>query len=387
MEEPINILIVDDDAVDRMAVQRALRSASVDVVVSEAQDYDSAIAALKAASFDCVFADYRLPDKDGLILVQDLRQQEVKTPIVMLTGQGDEQLAVELMKAGATDYLAKSKISPDILARTLRNAIRLHQAEMEANRAKQQQEQLARQREDFVYRLTHDLRTPLVAADRMLHLLQQEAFGPVTAEMVEALSTMMESNRNLLQMVNTILEVYRHDAGYKTLTFASCNLQQLVQDVAQDFIPVAEEKGLSLHLDFSEGTVDGRVVTIQGDCIELQRVLSHIVGNAIKFTQSGSITLRLIGASIVAASNPDTFNAESFVCIEVEDTGVGIAPADQETLFERYRQGDTKRAVSGLGLYLSRRIIEGHNGTIAVQSELGRGTLFTIRLPIQRELR
>lgn len=382
MEVPVNILIVDDDAVDRMAVQRALRSANVEVLVSEAQDYESAIAALKTASFDCVFADYRLPDKDGLMLVQDLRQQGVKIPIVMLTGQGDEQLAVELMKAGATDYLSKSKLSSEILARTLRNALRIHQAEMEADRAKQQQAQLARQREDFVHRLTHDLRTPLVAADRMLTLLQQEAFGPVTPEMVEALSTMMESNRNLLTMVNTILEVYRHDAGSKTLTFASCELQELVQDVAAEFRFAAEEKGLSLHLDFSQGIAAGRETTVHGDCLELQRVLSHIVGNAIKFTHTGSITLRLIGAPLEVTSSAGI--DEPCVAIEVEDTGVGISPKDQETLFERYRQRDTKRAVSGLGLYLSRRIIEGHNGTMTVQSEVGKGTLFTIRLPVQR---
>lgn len=138
MEETVTILMVDDDEVDRMAVCRALKSAGIKMNWSESNNCASAIALLQQQEFDCVFLDYRLPDGDGLSLVQQIRGLGISTPLVVLTGQGDEQIAVQLMKAGACDYLSKDKISPDALYHILRQTIRLHQAEMSAARANQQ---------------------------------------------------------------------------------------------------------------------------------------------------------------------------------------------------------------------------------------------------------
>ena len=377
MEEYFKILVIDDDEVDRMAVRRALRAANIQADFIEAWDYSSAISILQDSVFDCIFVDYRLPDKDGLVLVQDLRQSGVKTPLVVLTGQGDEQIAVELMKAGATDYLPKSKVLPESLARILRNAVRIYRIEMEAESAKQQREQLARQREDFVYRLTHDLRTPLVAADRMYTLLKQDAFGTLSPEMIDAINIMTRSNQNLLQMVNTILEVYRHDAGHKTLSFGSCDLAQIIQEVVQELSPLAQEKSLNLEIDFTNQ--NSQPVVIMGDRLELQRVLTNLVGNALKFTDQGSIIVRL--SSKNALTDPVSEETGAIAVIEVQDTGSGITPEDQKVLFERFRQGENKRSGSGLGLYLSRRIVEAHNGAIHVQSELGKGSTFVIQLP------
>src|ERR687886_1294695 len=175
MDKIIKILIVDDDAVDRMAVKRSLKSAGVSVEVTEAEDCADALAKLSVSKnstqdpakltkenksqhlreveetekglllnqifeckFDCVFLDYGLPDGDGLSLVQNVREAGLKVPLIVLTGQGDEQIAVELMKAGASDYLSKSKLSPETLSRSLRNAVRIYRAEREAALVAQQ---------------------------------------------------------------------------------------------------------------------------------------------------------------------------------------------------------------------------------------------------------
>ena len=132
MEEIIKILVVEDDEVDRMAVRRALKTAGLSVEMIAAIDCKSAISTLNEQSFECVLLDYRLPDGDGLHLVQEIRSSGSKVPLVVLTGQGDEQIAVELMKSGASDYLSKSKLSPETLSRSVRNAVRIYRAETEA---------------------------------------------------------------------------------------------------------------------------------------------------------------------------------------------------------------------------------------------------------------
>ena len=135
MEETVKILVVDDDEVDRMAVKRTLIAAGVKMELSEANGCAEAIATLQQQQFDCVFLDYLLPDGDGLGLVQRIRASGATVPLVVLTGQGDENIAVQLMKAGAYDYLSKSQLSVESLSQTLRNAIRLHKAEMAAQEA------------------------------------------------------------------------------------------------------------------------------------------------------------------------------------------------------------------------------------------------------------
>lgn len=132
MEEIVKILVVGDDEVDRMAVRRALKAAGVQMELSEADGCAEAIAALQKQPFDCIFLDYHLPDGDGLSLVQQVRSLGITVPLVVLTGQGDEQIAVQLMKAGACDYLSKADVSPDSLYQILRQTIRVHRAEMEA---------------------------------------------------------------------------------------------------------------------------------------------------------------------------------------------------------------------------------------------------------------
>ena len=135
MEEIVKILVVDDDKVDRMAVRRAFMAAGVQMEMSEVDSLATAIAALQQQPYDCVFLDYRLPDGDGLSLVQQVRSLGITVPLVVLTRQGDEQIAVQVMKAGACDYLSKDKVSPDALYQILRQTLRVHRAEMEARLA------------------------------------------------------------------------------------------------------------------------------------------------------------------------------------------------------------------------------------------------------------
>jgi signal transduction histidine kinase/DNA-binding response OmpR family regulator len=134
-ERGIKVLVVDDDDVDRMAVRRALKATGLDASITEADSAEAALARLAKEHFDCTLLDYRMPGSDGLDVVRAARERGLQTPFVMLTGFGDEQTAVELMKAGAADYIPKSSLTPERLALSLRGVLRVHQAEIDANRA------------------------------------------------------------------------------------------------------------------------------------------------------------------------------------------------------------------------------------------------------------
>ncbi len=366
------ILAVDDSPDNLFLIQTILDDKGYEITLAE--NGQSALAQIEKNPPDLILLDVMMPGMDGYEVTRRVRANQARLgfiPILLITAH-QQSSVVEGLDAGADDFIRKPVDMDELLAR-VRSLLRLKHSIDE-------QQQMSRQREDFVSRLTHDLRTPLVAADRMLNLFLQEAFGPVTSEMTEAFEVMIRSNKNLLQMVNTLLEVYRHDAGSKTLTFSPVDLREVVQEVVQELEPLVQAQNLSLQVEVPSVSETSALNTVVlGDRLELRRVLTNLVGNAIKFTDTGSITIRLFGGT---SDEVDGDQSPNWLRLEVEDTGSGIPPEDQAGLFERFRQGDHKRAGSGLGLYLSRRIVEAHRGSIRVQSQVGLGSKFTIRLPM-----
>jgi signal transduction histidine kinase len=136
-------------------------------------------------------------------------------------------------------------------------------------------------------------------------------------------------------------------------------------------------KGLALNLTLV-GVTDETSLWIRGDRLELRRLLTNLIGNAVRYTDTGSVELRLC---YLTRDSPEN----SSIILEVEDTGIGIAPEEQELLFERFRQGHHQRRGNGLGLYHSHQIVEAHHGTIKVESEVGKGTLFVIQFDLLPE--
>ena len=368
MLNQLKILIVDDEEADRITVRRLLKRSGMETQITEAADYEEAKEKMSNNLFDCVLIDYLLPDQDGLTLVREIRQQGLKIPLIVLTGHGDEEIAVDMMKAGASDYLSKFRLTPSRLNQAMQNALRIYEAEQEAAIAKQEKEHLAKQKEDFIARMTHDLRTPLVSANHILQLFQEGLYGEITPEMSRVIQVIIRSNRNLLEMVSNLLEVYFHENGEKKLNFTKFKIIDLLEEVFQELAPLAREKGLELSLN-AENTGE---IFLNGDILELRRVFSNLISNGIKFTEQGYVKIHLIPAT----------EEDAFVTIVVEDTGIGIAAEELPRIFDRLYSGSVETSTSGLGLYLSRRIIDAHGGTIAVTSELERGSSFSVRLPV-----
>ncbi|MTJ54031.1 hybrid sensor histidine kinase/response regulator [Anabaena sp. UHCC 0253] len=359
------ILSVDDTKDNLILVKTILESEGYDIdSVSNGQ---AALEKVVELPPDLIILDVMMPGINGYEVTRRIRNNpEINyIPILLLTAF-HESSVVEGLDAGADDFIRKPFDTEELLAR-VRSLLRLKHSIDE-------QEKMTRQREDFVSRLTHDLRTPLVAADRMLNFFLQEIFCQISPEMKQAINVMIRSNQNLLDMVNTLLEVYRFEAGKKNLNYESCNLITIASEVVSELTPLALEKNLVLKLDTHQLSPTGNNTGIvNGDRLELRRVLNNLIGNAIKFTDTGSIEIR-----ILETSSP---HHPSEVIIEVQDTGYGIAPEDQGTIFERFRQGRNKRSGSGLGLHLSQYIMEAHGGKIELSSALGKGSTFTLRLP------
>ncbi|WP_138498031.1 hybrid sensor histidine kinase/response regulator [Nostoc sp. PA-18-2419] len=367
------ILVVDDSPDNVFLIKTILEEEGY--TINTAENGISALAQLQASPCDLVLLDLMMPGMDGYEVTKYIRGKMKLSqyiPILLITAHDTPNVAHGL-DLGADDFIRKPVTVDELLAR-VRSLLRL-------KRSMDERDEIARQREDFVSRLTHDLRTPLVAADRMLMLFQQGALGALSPQMQEVIAIMARSNINLLSMVNTLLEVYRFEAGRKTLALQPINLAHLLQEVVGELTPLAQEKTLSINLKLSE---ELNTNTALGDRLELHRLFTNLIGNAIKFTESGSVTIRLTSQTQFEKNSQYQFSGKSdadYISIEIADTGPGVSFEEQSTIFERFRQGSHKSSGSGLGLYLARRIIEAHQGVILLNSELGKGSKFIVLLP------
>ena len=340
------ILAVDDIPDNLLLVQLALEQEGYQVIL--AHNGESALKQIKQAPPSLILLDVMMPGMDGYEVTRRIRQDKniPFIPILLVTAREESSL-VEGLDAGADEFVRKPFQIDELQAR-VRSMLRLKET--------------IDQRENFVSCLTHDLRTPLVAANRMLDLIAQEAFGGVTGEQEEAIANIVSSNQNLLEMLNKLLETHQYELGQKILSFIPVELEQLILDIVTELKPLAEHKGLELQTNLSSEA------TVKGDRLELRRVFTNIIGNAIKFTDKGQVEIAL-------SSNEDE------VFVKVRDTGIGISPQEQLTVFQRYHQGNHRRSGKGLGLYLCQQIVHAHEGKITVDSEVGKGTTFTIYLP------
>jgi signal transduction histidine kinase len=376
LPDNVKILAVDDIP-DNLFILESLLSDVPEYSVSCVEDGQTAIKKVIENPPDLILLDVMMPGIDGYEVTRRIRSNKSLPyiPILLVTAHDHSSLA-EGLDSGADDFIRKPFDIDELMAR-VRSLIRLKQSLDE-------QREMIRQRDDFVARLTHDLRTPLVAANRMLSLCVEGTFGTDLESISEALSSMITNNQNLLKMVNTLLQVYRHEAGHKKLVCSAFSVYELASEIVKELMPLADEKQIDLSIEMFSSEGDPLSETdavgaywIEGDRIELRRLLTNLLGNAIKFTDTGYISVQL-------SINPNAEQLPSSEAIEIaiKDTGPGIEEEAQKQIFEWFYQGAHMKAGSGLGLHLSKRIAEMHNGTLTVESAVGKGSTFTLALPL-----
>jgi signal transduction histidine kinase len=231
-----------------------------------------------------------------------------------------------------------------------------------------QLEAASQHKSEFLANMSHELRTPLNAIIGFSEVLAQGMFGAINEKQTEYLHDILESGRHLLSLINDILDLSKIEAGRMELELTEVDLPQAIQNALTLVRERALRRGIALH-----HAIDDRVSDIRADERKVKQVLLNLLSNAIKFTPEGG--------RIEVRATP----ADGMVEVAVTDTGVGIAPEDQEAVFEEFRQvgtADKNAEGTGLGLALSRKFIELHGGKIWVHSEVGRGSTFTVTLPV-----
>ena len=227
------------------------------------------------------------------------------------------------------------------------------------------QKEIETLKEDFIATLTHDLKVPIVAEANMLDLLLAQRFGNITEKQEEALINMKSSNKELIELVQTVLETYKIKATGVSLYREKFELNSFLSDILSEMEPIAEQTNNSLQLETNEE------IYLKADKIQLKRVLKNLINNALSYGANGT------NVEIKA------FLSETEVIITVKDYGKGIPADDIKKIFQKYYSTAKKfrKTGTGLGLFLAQQIIKAHHGTLTVQSKPDEFTEFCVKLP------
>ncbi|MEO6951282.1 MAG: response regulator [Polyangia bacterium] len=413
---PKKILAVDDSMTYLQEIGAQLRRDGYDVVL--ASSGEEALALLAGSEVDCILLDVLMPGLSGYEtcrrIKNDPRWRDV--PLIMHTARDEQGSMIDGINAGADDYVTKSADFQVLRAR-LRAQLRRRQFEDESRdlRESQLQKELeaaesraqreladtraqllselqdknsalltaqthleqqnlrvqaaSRLKSEFLANMSHELRSPLNAILGFAELLYDGHVKPESPQHKEFLGHILTSGKHLLQLINDVLDLSKVEAGKIELRPETVDPARIIGEVVAVLRATAAQTRNTLSTDL-DPSIDRIVV----DAARLKQIIYNYVSNALKFTPAGGhVTVRL---------KPD---GEANLCLEVEDTGIGISPSDIDKLFVEFQQLDTgttrKFAGTGLGLAVTKRIVEAHGGRVGVRSVVGEGSTFYAILP------
>ncbi|MBL7922596.1 MAG: response regulator [Bacteroidia bacterium] len=382
MSDATHILFVDDEPDLEVLVKQRFRKhvREGNLKLSFALNGEQALGKLKEdASIGIIVTDINMPVMDGLTLLNELKALQRPLRAIVASAYSDMTNIRTAMNRGAYDFVTKPIDFTD-LETTIEKTINDLQVILEGLRAKEHlsvaveekemAEQSARFKQQFLANMSHEIRTPLNAVVGMTNLLLDK--GPRDDQM-RYLNAMRQASHNLLNIINDILDISKIEAGKILLEQIDFNLEETVDGVYQTLHLKAEEKKINLVYTLSPDVPKW----VKGDPTRLTQILTNLTGNAIKFTpEEGRITIRV---SKESGKDP------VWLKFEVEDTGIGISPDQIHKIFESFSQesSDTTRKFggTGLGLTISKQLVELQGGTLQVSSTKGLGTTFWFLIP------
>ena len=364
-----NVLLIEDNAGDADLVRLRLVEGQSPVNVNCVNRLSDGLASLTKETPSVVLLDLNLPDSRGAETFRRVMEHSPNVPVVVLSGQDDEVLAMKAMHQGVQDYLLKGDISSKHLERAIRYAVERQGLVRALEITQKQQLEFKNQ---FLSHVSHELRTPLTCIHQYVTLLLDGLAGPVAPDQSDHLKTVLKSVNQLHAMIRDLLEATRAESGKMRVEPRCVSLRDLVQQAVAMLRPTADEKKIGLEIG-----LDRRLPLAHADPDRVLEVLINLLDNAIKFTPpDGSV---MVKACVVEAD-------PGYVYISVTDSGRGIGPEAKSLIFDRLYQDadsvDNNRSGLGLGLFICREIVRLHEGRIWVSSELGQGSTFTFTLPI-----
>ena len=389
-EAPL-ILVVEDNADVREYVASILNRK---YHIEMAEDGEDGLEKARQCQPDLIVSDVMMPKMDGTALCRAVKSDPTIShiPVVLMTARATQQMKIEGLEVGADDYLAKPFNARELLARA-KNLIQIRRQKKELKRlneglerkveeqvqvilrdriayekkllaAKEQAERSLQVKSSILDNMNHEFRTPVAAIQGYAQILSSEAEG----ELQEFADLIDQSGGRLMRTLDAVHQLSRLEADDLDLSPTPMDLRQVAREAQQRFASSAARKGLSLRLEASD---DERIEALL-DASAIERVLDYLLDNAIKFTEEGEVII-------------DVGRQGKQVALCVRDTGVGIGEAFLPHLFDAFTQESTGLTRShdgiGIGLTVARRLVELLDGSIAVASEKGQGTSFTVMLP------
>jgi signal transduction histidine kinase len=385
MDKP-HILIVDDDLALLQALPQALYLRLDRIKVDTSDEAQSAIERISEREYDAIVSDIKMPGMDGLALLAKVQELRPDTPTLLITGHGERDLAVQALRGGAYDFIMKP-IDRDYLVAALQRAIQTYQLRREVKVQRLALELHARSLERMVQERTnqlveanaakdkflsivsHELKTPLTSLKGMTQLFRRQVERAEAPEIVSiGLADMERSIRRMEVLVNDLLDSSLIETNMFVLHRKRCDLVELCRHLLDEYTA-----GGGPALTFE---VPGDPIEVEVDADRMSQVIINLLSNARKYSPKGSpITLTLQQAGYEAS-------------VSVRDMGVGIPPAQLPNIFEQFYRVPGVEVQNGphiglgLGLYISRKIVERHGGHIDVQSVPGQGSIFSVVLPL-----
>jgi signal transduction histidine kinase len=352
----LTIVAVDDNPADFGILRRRLLNVpSLDCDIIHCPTAAAVQEVLANERVDCLFLDYNLGAQTGLDVLSEIRASGNDVPVITLTGQGNEAVAVEAMKRGAQDYLAKAGLTPDALHLAINNA--LEKVALTRKLAETQDEL-----KQFASTAAHDLKAPLRRIRQFCQRLQEKCQNKLDQEEYELLDFVVQNADQMHRLVESLLAYTR--VGRSETPLKPVALSGVMQVVMANLEPLIEETRALVSVSSMPEVLGDETVLIQ--------LFQNLVNNALKF--------RGIAPPVVQVHSQ---REESVWHITVADNGIGIAPQYHEEIFAPFRRlhAASEYEGSGIGLATCRKIVEQHRGRIWVASNLGQGTTFHITLP------
>lgn len=361
MENQPKIIIIDDEEVVLDSCTMILRGGNYSVIT--ASDGTSGLKLVEEIQPDLVFIDLKMPGIQGIEVLERITQTNPTIVSIVITGYATVTSAVEAMKKGAYDFLPKP-FTPDEFRLITKRGLERRKLMLETIALRREKELL---RENFAAIVSHELKSPLGAIQQNLYALTSELEGTLSENQIGKVERMKSRIDDLLKLINSWLRVYSVDISKIKDSFAPISVSTLLTKALESVEPHATRKDVSIIKQ-----VENEAMTLDVDEVSMVEALVNIIGNAVKYSQTnGEVMIQV------------TEQAD-WVEISITDYGIGIQAEELPFVLSDFFKGKAAQngeSSHGIGLTVSKRIIEAHDGTITVKSKPSEGTTFTISLP------